>query len=198
MEIIDKKLKDLKKQEIDKIINYLKAEKIVVLKTDTIYGFSALASSQKAVEKISKIKKRKSFKSFIILVSSIDMASKYGYINNWQKEKIKDFSENQKPISFIVKSRNRLAKSVERQETLAMRLPKSDFFIKMIKRLGEPLVSTSFNFSGQNLLDINKTEIEFKNKKYQADLVINSGKTKNSKASRLIDISKNKIKILRK
>lgn len=198
MEIINKKLNDLNKEEINKIITYLKRNKVVVVKTDTIYGFSALASNQKAVEKIVKIKKRKSFKSFIILVSSINMASKYGYINSWQREKIKQFIENKKPISFVLITKNKLAKTVESQETLAMRLPKSDFFIKIIRRLGEPLVSTSFNFSGQNLLDINKTKLVFKNKKYQPDLVICSGKSKNIKASRLIDISNNKIKILRK
>ncbi len=197
MEFIDKKLNDLNKEEINKIIFYLKKEKVVVMKTDTIYGFSSLANSQKAVEKIVNIKKRKIFKSFIILISSINMASKYGHINSWQREKIKQFKKNKKPISFILKTKGKLAKTVEKQESLAMRLPKSDFFIKIIKRLGEPLVSTSFNFSGQNLIDINKTKLVFKNKKHQPDLVINSGKSKNNKASCLIDISKNKIKILR-
>ncbi len=198
MEIIYKKLENLNKEEVNKIITYLKQEKIVVIKTDTIYGFSALASSQKAVEKIAKIKKRKAFKSFIILVSSINMVSRFGHVNSWQREKIKQFKESKRPVSFILKSKSKLAKSVEGRESLAMRLPKSDFFIKIIKRLGEPLVSTSFNFSGQKLLDVNQCSQVFKNKKYQPDLVINSGKNKNSKASRLVDISNNKIKILRK
>lgn len=198
MEIVKKNLKDLNNEEIKKIISFLKKQKVIVIKTDTIYGYSCLSSSQKAIEKIGKIKRRNLSKSYILLVSSLTMASRYGYINKWQRQKISEFRQSKKAISFILKSKNKLNKNLEKRGSLAMRLPKNDFFIKIIKRLGEPLVSTSFNFSGQDPIAIAKVEEVFKNKKYKPDLVIDSNKSRNSKASSLIDISQNQLKILRK
>jgi L-threonylcarbamoyladenylate synthase len=198
MEIIKKKIDKLDKFEINKIVAGLKDKRIIVIQTDTIYGFSCLASSNKAVEKLNKIKKRSKAKSFILLVSSFNMLNKYSYINSWQKNKIKKYWDDKRPTSIILKSKNKLAKNLEIKETLAFRLPKSQIFIKMIKRLKEPIVSTSFNFSGEKLIDINQAESIFKNKRYKPDIIINSSKNKNFKASRLINLSNNKIQILRK
>ncbi len=198
MEIIKKKLEDLNKQEIDKIISYLKNDQVIVIQTDTIYGFSVLASSNLAVSRLMKIKKRKKDKSFILLISSLNMLSKFAYINSWQKEKIKYYFKSKRPITVVLESKKKLTKNLETKNSLAFRLPKSQIFIKIIKRLGEPIVSTSFNFSGQELIDINNVEKIFKAKKYCPDLIVNSNKNKKTKASCLVDIRNDKIKILRK
>ncbi len=198
MEIINKSLDKLSKIEIDKIVRILKNNQVIVIQTDTIYGFSVRANSSLAVSKLKKIKKRQNNKSFILLISSYSMLKSYAYVNKWQEEKIKYYFKTKRPTTLVLKTRKKLANNLETKESLAFRLPKSQIFIKIIKRLGEPIVSTSFNFSGQELIDIGNAEKTFRNKKYCPDLIINSNKNRKTKASRLIDITNNQIKILRK
>ncbi len=197
MEIIKKKLEDLNKGEIDKIISFLKSDQVIVIQTDTIYGFSVIASSSKAISRLKKIKNRENNKSFILLVSSFNMLKKYAHINSWQKERIKQYFKGQRPTTLVLESKKKLAKNLEIKNSLAFRLPKSQIFIKIIKRLGKPIVSTSFNFSGQDLIDIDEVENAFRNKKYCPNLIINSNRNRNLKSSRLIDLRNKVIKILR-
>ncbi len=197
MELIKKKIHDLNNKEINKLVTYLKDNQIIAIQTDTIYGFSCLASNYQAILKLNQIKNRSKGKSFILLVSSLNMLNKFSYINTRQKDLIKKYWRAKRPTSIVLKSRNKLARNLEKQDSLAFRLPKSQIFIKIIKRLGEPIVSTSFNFSGHKLIDINLAYSIFNKRKYKPDLIINSG-TKRAKASRLIDLTNNDIKILRK
>jgi tRNA A37 threonylcarbamoyladenosine synthetase subunit TsaC/SUA5/YrdC len=83
------------------------------------------------------------------------------------------------------------------QDSLAVRLPKSDFIAKIIKKVKTPLVSTSLNKTGdKNLVAICGFEEYFGN--ISPDLAINAGKLQ-QKASKLVDLRDiESIKILRK
>jgi len=81
---------------------------------------------------------------------------------------------------------------------LSCRLPKSDFLIKIIKKVNAPLISTSFNLSGQEpLIDVSELDYIFSGKN-KPDLVINAGRAKRKKPSRLIDLREGSLKIIRK
>lgn len=171
------------------IVKAFLEEKVVVILTDTIYGFSCLFDSKKAIKKINKIKNRKANKQNILLISSINMAAKYCNINS-KKEEIKRIWQGKRASSIILESKDKNSTG------LALRLPKNDFLIKIIRELKKPIVSTSYNFSGKDLIDINLSEEIFKNRKHKPDLIVNSGSIKKRKASSLIDLRNNK-KIIR-
>lgn len=79
---------------------------------------------------------------------------------------------------------------------MAIRLPKNDFLIKIITGLNIPLVSTSFNISEQKYNE--DFLIKFKKLQVNPDMIVDFGKSKNSKGSRIIDIRDiNNIKIIR-
>jgi len=75
---------------------------------------------------------------------------------------------------------------------------KNIFLQKLISKFGRPIISTSLNISGQKTLeDLAKIEKYFKNEK--PDLVINAGRLKKKKASRLVDIREvEKVRVIRK
>ncbi len=187
MEVMDINLNEIKINDQEKISTSLKRGQVVVLATDTIYGFTCLADNQEAIKKIRKIKKRKKDKNFIVLVSSLKMAETYCYFSEKQKQRLSYLWRQSPPSSIILNSRGQLAPSLEQSGSLALRLPKSDFLITIIRRLGKPLVSTSFNFSGQALIDINKAELVFNKKNMAPDLIVRAGQNQSSRPSRLID-----------
>jgi len=187
--------------EIGLIIDCFKRGKVIVYPTDTIYGLGCRADQVKAVKKILKIKKRDSRKSLIVLVSSLSMLKDYCYVNRVQEKYLKKIWRQARPTAVILKGRGLLPREVSGgRDTLAIRLPnlpKSKFLIKIIRELKVPIVSTSLNISGKEILDrVDNLDNYFKGEK--PDLIIDAGVIK-AKPSRIVDLTDvGNIKILRK
>jgi len=196
MEYFKVNLKKMEGGEIDSIVNFLNQGKVIVYPTDTIYGLGCLAANKKAIKKIYKIKMREKGRPMLVLVGSLGMAKKYGRINRAQEKYLKKIWPG--PVSVILESRDRLPRELSGGlKTQAMRLPKNDFLLKIIRKLGVPIVSTSLNLSGQPPVESVKG-VEKIFKKEKPDLIVDAGRQK-AKPSRLIDLRDIKnIEIIRK
>ena len=189
-------LKNVKKQEIAEIAAFFKKGKVIVYPTDTIYGLGCLATDKKAIEKIYKIKKRDGKKPFLVLVSDWKMLKEYFSLSKEQNKYLHKIWPG--PVSVILPHKGLFPSVLSLGlEALAVRLPKSDFLVKMIKVAGTPIVSTSLNLSAKpHLDDVDGLENYFS--VHKPDLIIDSGRQK-GQPSKLIDLRDMKnIKILRK
>jgi len=173
------------------VVKTLLSEGIVVLPTDTVYGLSARATSQKAIKRIQALKKRTAKKPFLILVSSLSMLKKYVFLSKPQLALIKKYWQSgQRPTTIILRHRGLLPAALNaNSDGLALRLPKSKFLIKIIKTIKEPLISTSLNISGEEpIKNLEVIEKLWPNKNKRPDLIVDAGPSLRSKASRLIDL----------
>lgn len=195
-------LKKIKPVLVKSVAAALEAGQVVVLPTDTIYGLSCRADDQKAIKRIYKLKKRDPKKPLIILVSGLPMLKKYAFVSAPQERYLqKIWRPGTRPTTVILKSRGLLPPELcSNLGSLALRLPKSNFLIKILKVIKKPLVSTSLNLSGQiNITDLKDLANYFSSNKKSPDLVIDSGKCLRRRPSRLIDLSReSKPVILRK
>lgn len=184
------------KEQVDIVVDYLKRGKVIVYPTDTIYGIGCMATDQKAIDKIYKIKKRDKKKPLLILVNSYAMLKKYCYVSKKQGEYLKKIWPG--PVTVILKNKNNLPANLTHEKSeLAVRLPNSQLLRKIIKEAMAPLVSTSLNISGEgNLTDVGNVSHYFKNN--FPDLIVDAGRIegKPSKLINLVDI--NNIIIIRK
>ena len=196
MEKIKINLNKISRKEIGLIVDFLKRGKVIVYPTDTVYGLGCSAVNKRAIKKIFAIKKREKRKPMIILVSSLGMLNKYCFVSKRQNDILKKYWPA--PITFILKSRNILPKELTGgTDSIAARLPKKLFLIKIKKKTGVPIVSTSANISGEKNLD-NVKSIEKYFKKNKLDLAVNGGILK-GRPSRVVDLRDiGNIKILRK
>jgi len=200
-------IQDISKEQIDLIIDYLKQGRVVVLPTDTIYGLHCLATNRRAINKIYRIKKRSKRKPLLILVSSIAMLKRYCYVSNKQLEYLKKIWPGQpqfiktgsKPVTVTLKSKRILPEELTGgRDSIAVRLPKNEFLLKIINKVKVPIISTSLNISGEkDLTNLNNIGKYFKANK--PDLIVNASESNMSQPSKLIDLRDiNNIKILRK
>lgn len=185
--------------------------KIFIYSSDTIYGLGCKATEKKAIQKLFRLKKRKSNKPMIVLVSSYCMAKEYFFISKKQEEYLRtvwprtsfDVRKEKldykiKPSTVILKSRGNLPKELLGSDgSGAVRLPHYPLLIKEIKKIGVPIVSTSLNISGKAPIS------DLKNiKKYfgrDISVLFKDSDFKPKKASRLIDIRDiDDVKVLRK
>jgi len=199
MEIIKTTKNKFDKIIIDKIVDYLNLGKIIALPTDTIYGLSCDATDKKAIRKIIKLKKRNSSKGMIILVDSIKMAKVYCYINKEQEKLLYKLWTSARPTTVILKKKCILPSIlIGNNNSLTIRLPKEKNIVKIVGAIGKPIVSTSLNIAGESPMASSQKIFKYFQTK-DIDLIIDKGKTKNKKPSRIIDVKDiKKIKIIRK
>ncbi len=175
-----------------------------VILSDTIYGLSCSIDRPLAINKIYQIKNIKYKKKFVVLISDLSMIKEYFNINKEQECILKDFwlDDNSRPTTFILNPKNKTSKmlSIKEDQGVAVRLPKNDFLIKLIKSLKIPLISTSCNLSGEkNLNSLKKIFSFFKFRKNKPDFIVKYSKIKPKRnSSRIIDIRKiDNIKLIR-
>ncbi|MEA3463607.1 MAG: L-threonylcarbamoyladenylate synthase [Patescibacteria group bacterium] len=188
-------LSNITKEKINIIAEYFRRGMVIIHPTDTIYGIGCLANNKSAINKIYKIKQRNKSHPLLILASSFTMIKKYCYISKRQYKYLQKIWPGS--VSVILKKKEILPEALTSGiKSVAVRLPKSDFLIKIIRRVGKPIVSTSANISEQkSLTDMDNIEKYFGANK--PDLVVDAGELKR-KQSRLIDIrDMDDIKILR-
>ena len=198
MRIIKINPRKLEKQKIKEVINLLKKDGVIIFPTDTVYGLLADATSQKAIKKIFKIKKRKTEMAIPIFVKDIKTAKKLAYFTKKKEKIIKKYWPGK--ATFILKRRNILPKAIfGNEKTIGLRIPKYKTVNALLARLNSPLTGTSANISGY-LASTKIQEVikQFQGRKNKPDLVLDAGNLKPSKPSTIIDLTGEKFKILRK
>jgi len=204
MKIIDIDFENFSKEDIKYIADYFKKGKIVIYPTDTVYGIGCDATNENAIKKVLKIKNRDSDKPFLVLVKSWCMLKDNFFVSKKQNDYLRNIwflpkdKKKTKAVSVVLRKREGCLDFVSSDNSAAVRLPNNNFLIQLIKEVGSPIVSTSANKSGEDVIEnINNIEKIFK--KIKPDLVINIKKKLKSKSSRLIDITSiEEVKILRK
>jgi L-threonylcarbamoyladenylate synthase len=197
MKIIKIDLNNPSKESLEEIAVELKKGKVLAYPTDTIYGLGCLTSDKKAIKKIRRIKGRDNDKPMLVLIKCFTMLKKYFYVDKRQIAYLKKIWPG--PVSVILKQKGHFGKELlGLASDAAVRLPKSSFMVKMIKRAGEPMVSTSLNLSGQKPID-DPSEIAEIFGKCGPDVIVDIGRKLTGKPSRLIDLRDiDNIKIVRK
>lgn len=172
---------------IEEAAQRLKNKEVIVYPTDTVYGFSCLSTSDQAVERIYEMKQREKHKPFLVLVSNMEMVSDFFYIDEAQKKILKEYWPG--TYTFLLKEKDYLSPLLPGEDgATGVRLPKNDFIIKMVDRVGEPIVSTSLNLSGRDILD-SPEDIEAEFGHDLPDLVIDAGEMEGGTPSTLIDLT---------
>ena len=170
---------------------------IIFIPTDTVYGIAANPYNDKAIKKIFSIKKKSLNNSLVLLCSNYKMAKKYAIFNKIADNLKKNFWPG--PLTLILKKKSNLKVSkkwVSKNNSIGVRIPDHSIPRKIINKCNFPIFCTSANISGKkSCRNVNDIVKNFKNKKIT---IINGGKTKFGIDSTIIDVTKDKINILRK
>ncbi len=126
----------------------LKADGVVAIPTETVYGLAASAFSDSAIEKVFLAKGRPQDNPLIVHISDLDMID----------QAVSGFSPDAKklaeafwpgPLTIVLKKSKKIAESVSRGlDTVAVRMPSHPVAREVIRRAGLPLAAPSANISG--------------------------------------------------
>ncbi len=169
------------------------AGKIFIYPTDTIYGIGGNPFDSNVVKRIADIKGRDEKKQFIWLLSDLEKLLNYveidseGYLEWLQKIW-------PAPVSVILKLNERTSQIVN-QKSIAVRIPKNDFCLKLLKEISRPLISTSVNRSSENPLTHPDKIIDDFSK--EVDAILFHQDSLEQKSSTIIDLTSNKPILIR-
>lgn len=139
----------LDRWSIGKIADLLRMGGIAVLPTDTIYGFHCAALQPETVERLIALKGRRGDSGLILLVSGIEMAD--GLVSRWPGESRRRLAGIwPAALTAVLPASARASSVLSPGGKIAIRVPALEELRTLIGALGEPVVSTSVNLSGQS------------------------------------------------
>jgi tRNA threonylcarbamoyl adenosine modification protein (Sua5/YciO/YrdC/YwlC family) len=127
---------------LDAAAQALRAEQVVVLPTDTVYGLAALPQSARAVDELAVLKDRPPSMPIAILVASREQAlTLAGAVPDAAERLMEAFWPG--PLTLVLPARDS-----DGPQTVGIRCPDHEFVRDLAQRVG-PLAVTSANRHGQ-------------------------------------------------
>jgi len=134
-------------EDIKQALEALRKDGVILYPTDTIWGLGCDATNDNAVSKIFRIKQRKDEKSMIILLDHADKLQEYAEVPEIARTLLEVAD---KPLTIIYPGARHVSQSlVAGDGSIGIRIVQDEFCIRLIRKFGRPLVSTSANISGE-------------------------------------------------
>ena len=162
--------------KIDEVVKCLQKGGVIIYPTDTVYGIGCDILSHKAAERIKKMKDTKKKKmEFSFVCSDLSQLSDYASQVDTPIYKMMRIAFPG-PFTFILKASRQVPKLFEtKKNTIGIRVPDNSIVQAIVRKLGNPLLSTSLHDS--NEITDYMTDAEDIEEKYRklVDMVVDGG-----------------------
>lgn len=180
----------------DRAVRILHENGILIHPTENLYGFGAKFFANKAISRISNIKKRTQSKGYITLIGERkQLQSLVRSVNPKQQELIDQFWPGPLTIIFSVQERY-LDHPAVIDGTIAVRYVGNPITRKIIKQAHSPIISTSINISGKDIIN-DESEITKLFSQSVQGFVVDTIHKFTAKPSTIVEVKNNTVKIIR-
>ena len=181
-------------QEIEKGIKILQRGGVIAFPTDTVYGLGADAFNSMAVERIYEIKNRPKHRQLPLLIAGVErlitLADPIPEIAWFLARRFWPGG-----LTLVLPKTDSLPVYLAPGPTIAARIPNHPACLAIIQHLGNPIIGTSANISGQPpALTAEEVGQQLGGK---IDFIINGGKCPGGKESTVVDVTHESPIILR-
>ena len=167
----------MQEKSIQQIVNCLKNDGIIIYPTDTVYSLGCNMMSQKAVEKLCKLKNIKPEKAnFSFVCSDLSHLANYAKpISNAVFRVMKKALPG--PYTFILEANQNVPKLLKQnKKTLGIRVPNNPICKALIEALGNPIISTSLHNPHDEIVDyFSDPEQIYQQYENKVDMVVDGG-----------------------
>ena len=197
MEIIKCKVKgkecDLSEMEMERIASELKAGKLIVYPTETLYGLGANALDETAVKRVYMVKKRPFDMPLSIAVSDMQMLESVAILDPTSRRLAESFMPG--PITLILTKKPTVPDILTAAgDEIGIRMPDHPFALDLIRRFG-PITSTSANLHARP--DPTTIRSSLADLGDSVSIYVDCGKTKESHRSTIVAAHDGQMEIIR-
>ncbi len=177
-------------QADSELITLLKGGAVGVMPTDTVYGLACSAADRGATARLYELKNRTD-KPGTVIAASVDQLATLGIPRRYLVA-VQQFWPN--PLSVVVPCGDELQYLHLGKHSLAVRIPKDDRLIEMLRRTG-PLLTTSANLPGEApAMNLGEAQAHFGDR---VDFYVDAGPAANLSPSTIIRVVDDAIEVLR-
>jgi len=175
---------------LDKVVDVLKRGGLIIYPTDTVYALGCDVKNTKAMERIARIKGIKLERAqFSFICHNLSHLSDYtAQLDASTFKLIKRYFPG--PYTFILPSNKALPHPFKKRKTVGIRVPDHPIALELVRRLGNPIVSTSIHDEDDIVEYTTDPELIYEKWQKNADIVIDNGFGGNI-ASTVIDLTQN-------
>ena len=176
-------------------VDILKNGGIVVYPTETFYGLGVKFDMEDSLKKLYDIKQRPEEKAMPLIIGNKGLLMVVAAsINDTALSLIDRFWPG--PLTLIFLAKENLSEYITAgTHMIAVRIPGESFALHLAKTASFPITATSANLSGTSPAQDAETVIRYFGDKI--DLIIDGGHTSGGLPSTIVDVTGDKIKILR-
>jgi len=179
---------------INEVANVIMNGGIVIMPTDTVYGFHASPFYQDTLDRISRIKGWYGKKPFVLLIPTYRVLRWMGIIiDDWQYSFIKRIWPG--PVSVIMESICDYGLPISYNGSMCFRVPNSRLIKMVLGRVGSAIISTSANITGVE--PINDPELLIREFGDNVDLVVDAGGSYSTLPSTIVRFTSDCFEIVR-
>jgi L-threonylcarbamoyladenylate synthase len=177
------------------ISDILDGDGVMAYPTETFYGLGVLALSEKAIEKVYRLKERERGKPLSVIIADLAMAEKIAVsLPPLFLTLAGEFWPG--PLTLVVQAKLLFPSNMlGRDRSLAMRVPAVSWLRALVRHLGAPITATSANISGQR--EISTSDDVIAAFQGTVDLIIDGGRTPGGRPSTIVDLTGARPLILR-
>ncbi len=174
-------------QQIERAISVLKQGGIVAFPTDTVYSLGASISIERAVEQVYRVKQRPRQRALPLLLADI---SQIGEVAKVVPRIARLLAEKFLPgaLTLVLPKLESVPDIVTSGgNTVAIRIPAHPIPVALVRGVGNPIVGTSANLSGQpSALTHEEARTQLGDK---VDLIIDGGRCPGGQESTIVDLT---------
>ncbi len=163
-------------RQIQRVVDTLQQGGIIIYPTDTVYGLGCDIKNQKAVEKIARLKGKDVRKSHFSFICH-DLSHLSDYTLPIENSVFKLMKKNLPgPFTFILPAGSNVPKMFKnKKKTIGIRVPDNSIILEIVRRLGNPILSTSVH-DDDNIIEYT-ADPEIIHDKYKklVDIVVHGG-----------------------
>ncbi len=135
-------------RRIERLVRCLADGGIIAYPTDTTYGIGCSIFNKKGIERIYIMKQRERRKPFSFICSTISEVARYARVDNAAFKLLKRYLPG--PYTFVLEATREVPDLLlTRQKTVGIRIPDNRICLDLVSALGNPVITTSANLSGE-------------------------------------------------
>ena len=131
-------------------ISYLKSGGIIAYPTEAVYGIGCDPYNKDSVKRITQIKKRESYKSYILVASELNQLADLININSLSEEVLDSWPGHN---TWLIKPKKNIPSWLIDNENglIAIRVSSHPEIVELCQFFKNPIISTSANISGNKV-----------------------------------------------
>lgn len=157
-------------RKIKNVIETLRKGGVVVYPTDTVYALGCDITQKKAIDRVYQVKRMDKEQPLAFVCPDLGDIARYAIVDDRAYRLMRRLLPG--PYTFILEATREVPRILMmKRKTVGIRIPHHEVALQIVRELGNPIVSTSATWEGEQLNDPDDLVLRYK----QADIVIDSG-----------------------